>query len=139
MAQAAPRAGKAKAARPGDSPTDRYDRAVEALGEAMQELSRCFEALQGVVGDDGQQLVDRRGVETRLTDPWRHSLRLVDEELLLWSRAYRTRHGQARPVPVGLEADEDPIDEVEAEWDANGADEIVEGRERVADHESKDA
>ena len=115
-----PPAGKAKAARPGDSPTDRYDRAVEALGGAMQELSRCFDALSHVAGDDGTPLVERRGVEVRLTDPWRDAIRSVDEELLLWSRAYRKRHGQSRPVVVGLgNADDDTRDEVEEEWDAN--------------------
>ncbi|MEO7177380.1 MAG: hypothetical protein ABIW83_00910, partial [Allosphingosinicella sp.] len=115
-----PPAGKAKAARPGDSPTDRYDRAVEALGSAMQELSRCFVALAGVAGEDGQPLVDRRGVEVRLTEPWRETLRSVDEELLLWTRAYRKRHGQARPAPLAAEdSDENSeADDAVEEWDA---------------------
>ena len=115
-----PPAGKAKAARPGDSPTDRYDRAVEALGGAMQELSRCFVALADVAGEDGQPLVDRRGVEVRLTEPWRETLRSVDEELLLWTRAYRKRHGQARPAPLAAEdPDEDgDTDAAVEEWDA---------------------
>lgn len=115
-----PPAGKAKAAKPGDSPTDRYDRAVEALGGAMEELSRSFVALAGVVGEDGQPLVERRGVEVRLTEPWRKTLRSVDEELLLWTRAYRKRHGQGRPAPLATDMDEaeEPGDEIEAEWDA---------------------
>lgn len=130
-----PPAGKAKAARPGDSPTDRYDRAIEALGGAMQELIRFFDDLQRVVGDDGQPLVDRRGVETRLTDPWRDTLRSVDEELLLWSRAYRRRHGQTRSVPIGgsSEADEAAGDDVEAAWDAEDDDEVA-----VASHDAAD-
>ena len=115
-----PPAGKAKAARPGDSPTDRYDRAVEALGGAMEELERCFIALAAVTGDDGQPLVDRRGVETRLTDPWRDRLRDVDGELLLWARAFRKRHGQVRPAPLATAAEEteDADDAIEAAWDA---------------------
>jgi hypothetical protein len=59
-------------------------------------------------------------VEVRLTEPWRETLRSVDEELLLWTRAYRKRHGQARPVPLAasdLEEDGDADDAVE-EWDA---------------------
>lgn len=116
-----PPAGKAKAARPGDSPTDRYDRAVEALGGAMEELSRSFVALVGVTGEDGQSLVERRGVETRLTEPWRETLRLVDEELLLWTRAFRKRHGHARPAPLSaaVEEGEDADDDIEVAWDAD--------------------
>lgn len=113
-----PPAGKAKAARPGDSPTDRYDRAVEGLGGVMQELSRRFAALADVAGEDGQPLVDRRGVEARLTEPWRETLRLVDEELLLWTRAYRKRHGQARPTALTAEDLEDGDDDAVEEWDA---------------------
>lgn len=123
-----PPAGKAKAARPGDSPTDRYDRAVEALGGAMQELSRCFVALAGVAAEDGQPLVDRRGVEVRLTDPWRETLRSVDEELLLWTRAYRKRHGQARPALLAAEdhGEEGDTDDAVEEWDAaNDADVVT--------------
>lgn len=127
-----PPAGKAKAARPGDSPTDRYDRAVEALGEAMQQLAQCFDALSIVIGDDGQSLVERRGVETRLTDPWRESIRAVDEELLLWSRAYRKRHAKTRSIPVSVgDDDEDLESEVEAGWDADEGDEIEDSREEV--------
>ena len=114
-----PPAGKAKAARPGDSPTDRYDRAVEALGAAMQELSRCFDAMAAVAGDDGQPLVDKRGVEVRLTEPWRDRLREINEEMLLWSRAFSRRHGQARSIVVGrADADDEP-DDIESEWEAD--------------------
>lgn len=132
-----PPAGKAKAARPGDSPTDRYDRAIAALGEAMQELVRSFDGLQRVVGDDGQPLVDGRGVETRLTGPWRDALRSVDEELLLWSRIYRRRQGQTHSVPIGRsgETDGDIIDEVEAAWDAHDADEVAIVSEDDVDHD----
>lgn len=132
-----PPAGKAKAARPGDSPTDRYDRALEALGGAMQELSRCFGALAAVAGDDGQPLVEKRGVESRLTDPWRDDLRAIDEDLLVWSRAYRRRYGQTRSVPIGMADDgDDEVDAVEAAWDADEGDDVdVEG----ADVEGADA
>lgn len=114
-----PPAGRARAARPGESPTDRYDRAVEKLGSAMQELTRSFEELAAVTGDDGQSIVERRGVETRLTDPWRETLRAIDEELLLWARAYRRRHGQMRPVsPLRTEHERDESgDDVESAWD----------------------
>lgn len=123
-----PPAGKAKAARPGDSPTDRYDRAVEALGGAMQELTRSFEELARVLGDDGQPLVERRGVELRLTEPWRDAIRAIDEELLVWSRAYRRRHGPTPSAPVTVRSaeleDVDAEDEVEALWDEDEGEDV---------------
>lgn len=128
-----PPAGKAKAARPGDSPTDRYDRAVVALADTMEELRRSYEALANVVGDDDQPIVDRRGVEDRLTGPWRDILRSVDEELILWSRTYRKRHGRANPVAAqpSDDAHDDEFDEeIEDQWDAEAGDEPEDGEER---------
>jgi len=96
----------------------------------MQELTRCFDALAHVEGDDGTSLVERRGVEIRLTEPWRETIRAVDEELLLWSRAYRKRHGQNRPVVVNLGGVDDFSDDVEDEWDADEDAEIGEGSDQ---------
>ena len=47
----------------------------------------------------------------------RETLRSVDEDLLLWTRAYRKRHGQTRPTPLAADMAEDPGDEIEVEWD----------------------
>ncbi len=135
-----PPAGKAKAARPGDSPIDRYERAVGALGGAMHELLRCFEELQCVVGDDGQPVVDGRGVEMRLTDPWRDTLRAVDEELLLWSRVFRRRHGHVRSVPIGGDEGDSAVDGgIEADWEADEGAEVAAGRETASDPDRQDA
>jgi len=113
-----PPAGKAKAGRPGESAMDRYDRAVEALGGAMQELSRCFESLADAVGDDGQPLVDRWGVEARLAEPWREALRSVEDELVLWTRIHRKRHGLPRTTPRAPDhGDGDTDESIEADWD----------------------
>jgi hypothetical protein len=78
-----PPPGKAKAARPGDTPTDRYNHALSALETALQSVDHSFAALTKVVGDDGQSLVEMRGVEPRLTDAWRELLRRVDEEMVI--------------------------------------------------------
>lgn len=49
---------------------------------------------------------------------------------LLWSRAYRKRHGQSRPVVVGLgSSDDDVRDKVEEDWDANEGTQIGEDNE----------
>jgi hypothetical protein len=88
-----PPPGKAKAMRPGDTPTDRYNNAIGALSEAFDELDRRFEALSKVLGDDGQPIVDARGVDLRLTDSWRETLRRVGEETVIWARAFRKTYG----------------------------------------------
>ncbi|WP_202633009.1 hypothetical protein [Bradyrhizobium sp. LCT2] len=88
-----PPPGKAKAARPGNTPTDRYNNALEALSKAFQDLDQRFEALSKVVGDDGQPIVDARGVDLRLTESWREILRRVDEETVIWARSFRKMYG----------------------------------------------
>jgi len=106
-----PPAGKAKAAKPGDTPSDHYDAAIEGLANAFNEIENCFVALSKVRGNDDQPLVDSRGVETRLTDSWRQLLGKVDEEVVIWARTYRKVFGKA-PVPV-----EFPIDDHEDDSD----------------------
>ncbi|MCI4652590.1 hypothetical protein [Sphingomonas aquatilis] len=102
-----PPPGKAKAARPGDTPVDRYEAAVERLATAFQGLDEAFEALAAVKGDDDQPLVDSQGVEIRLTEGWRELLGRVGDEVVVWARTYRKAYGRAdRPAPV-READED--------------------------------
>ena len=88
-----PPPGKAKAARPGDTPTDRYNTAIAALSRAFDELDRSFDALSKVVGEDGQPMVDARGVDLRLTEPWRTTLRRVDVETVIWARSFRKMYG----------------------------------------------
>lgn len=102
-----PPPGKAKAARPGDTPVDRYEAAVERLATAFQGLDEAFEALAAVKGDDDQPLVDSQGVEIRLTEGWRELLGRVGDEVVVWARTYRKAYGRAeRPAPVH-EVDED--------------------------------
>ncbi len=104
-----PPAGKAKAAKPGDTPADHYDAAIEGLANAFSELEQCFFALSKVRGNDDQPLVDSRGVELRLTDSWRKVLRDVDEEVVIWSRTYKKAFGNV-PAPVEFLADEEEED-----------------------------
>jgi hypothetical protein len=120
-----PPPGKAKAARPGDTPTDRYDAAIERLATAFQGLDAAFDELAGVRGDDDQPLVDSRGVELRLTDAWRDLLGRVGDEVVVWARTYRKSFGTAPSnlaVPIDdVEEDEDPyadVDELDEDADA---------------------
>lgn len=114
-----PAHGRAKAARPGDTPTDRYNVAIEALSKAFDDLERCFEDLSKVAGDDGQSIVDARGVELRLTEAWRDILRRVDEETVIWARAFRKMYGAKSDASLvradhdgGGDEDQDPYADV---------------------------
>lgn len=105
-----PPPGKAKAARPGDTPVDRYNAAIEALGNAFHELDQSFNALVDVRGDDGRPMVDARGVELRLCESWRELLSRVDEEVVIWTRTFRKAYGAA-PNPSALRPEDDEADE----------------------------
>jgi hypothetical protein len=93
LRNAFPPPGRTKAARPGDTPTDHYHNALDAMGSALHALDAAFTGLTRVVGDDGQPFVDFRGVEPRLTDPWRELLNRIDEEMVVWARTFRKKHG----------------------------------------------
>lgn len=117
-----PPPGKAKAASTGDTPTDRYNAGVANLGAAFEALEVSFAALCGIAGDDTSPVVENRGIEPRLTEEWRKTLRRIDEELVIWARAYRKAFG-TRPDPVIQDLDEDAdADEltVEDEWEEDG-------------------
>jgi hypothetical protein len=121
-----PPPGATKALRSGDTPSDRYDNALNAFGGALRALDQAFDALIKVVGDDGQKLVDARGVEPRLVEPWRDSLKRIDEGMLVWSFTYRRVFGtKSSPSPERNRAEDvneiDPYaendTEVEDGWD----------------------
>ena len=125
-----PPPGAAKALRSGDTPSDRYDNALNSFGAALLALDQAFAALTKVVGDDGQKLVDARGVEPRLIEPWRASLKEIDEGMLGWSFTYRRTYGaKSSPLPERAPAEEvdeaDPYagtdSEVEDDWDRGDA------------------
>lgn len=107
-----PPPGQAKAARPGDTPIDRYNNALGAFGAALQALEHAFAGLTRVSGDDGQPIVETRGVEPRLTDPWRDQLKGIDEDLVFWARTFRKVYGAKAGASVEL-ADGEGVEEVD--------------------------
>lgn len=117
-----PPPGKAKAGRPGETAGDRYNEAVAELAGAFEQLRSGYSKLRDLRGDDDLPVVDGKGVEPRLTDVWRDVLRDVEEEVVVWSRAYRRRFGggasHAAPLSDVSEAAEDPYDDAEFELDA---------------------
>lgn len=114
-----PPPGKAKAARPGDTPSDRYHNALAELAAAMSSVEEAFEALSLVLGDDGEPIVDAQGVEPNLTGIWRKLVSRLDEEFVVWARTYRRTIGTRTPPSVGSFDD----DEDQAESDPYAMDE----------------
>jgi len=115
-----PPAGKVRAKRPGDTPTDHYDNRLTELSTAVDNLVTAFDALASVVGDDGRPLVEAAGLDGKLAEIWRSQLKHVDEELLLWGRTFQRRYratAQAAEQPV--HAEENSIDDQEADVYAN--------------------
>jgi hypothetical protein len=108
-----PPPGKAKAASPGDTPIDHYNRAVSMLEMALQSLDQTFSALARVVGDDGQPIVDMRGVEPRLADEWRERVRRVDEGLVVWASTFRRTYGTKVGLPVEDQADDNEVEDLD--------------------------
>jgi hypothetical protein len=108
-----PPLGKVKAARPGDTPVDRYNRALSAFGGALQTLEYAFDGLTKVAGDDGQPLIETRGVEPRLGEPWRALLGRIDEEMVVWVRAFRKAHGTKAGPAVERERSEEEAEDAD--------------------------
>lgn len=112
-----PPPGKAKAASPGDTPIDHYNHALSKFGDALQTLDEAFHALSKVAGDNGQPMVEERGVEPRLTNSWRDLLGHVDEEMVVWARTFRRTFG----TKVGLPAEHDEENDRDADpYENNG-------------------
>lgn len=111
-----PPPGKAKkAADPGHTPRDRYIAAQGRFETALAGLTEAFEAMLGVLGDDGTPLADSMGTDPQLIGPWRDELQRIDEELIIWGRTYRKAFGTK---PIRNETVEEPQEPDPYELDA---------------------
>lgn len=107
-----PPAGKARAQRPGDTPTDRFRNRLAEFGNTLAQFRVAFDAVNAVLGDDGQPLVDAIGVDPKNCEAWREDLRAVDEDLIVWARTFRRKYGAASTrQPSAASVSED------VEWD----------------------
>jgi hypothetical protein len=86
-------AGKARSPRPGDTPTDNYHNRIDNFVEAVESLNQSFAAIRDVTSDDGQLLVDTRGIDPRVCVGWREDLRRIDEELIVWGINFKRVFG----------------------------------------------
>lgn len=124
-----PPAGKARAPRPGDTPTDHFNNRVGDLAQAMEQVETAFRAVAAVSGDDGRPLVDTSGVDKKLCNIWREQIGRIDEELVVWGRAFQRYYAaSSQAVSSHLQLDEDEVQEAEVDvyadaesWDAEPA------------------
>jgi hypothetical protein len=121
-----PPAGKVRAPRPGDTPTDQFNNCVSELAHAMEQLDRAFQAVAAVSGDDGRPLVDTSGVDRKLCNIWREKLGHIDEELVVWGRAFQRYYAaSSQGVSSHFQAAEDDTHDADRDvyadaenWDA---------------------
>ena len=111
-----PPAGKVRAPRPGDTPTDHYDNRLSELSMAVDKLAEAFDALAGVAGEDGRPLVEATGLDRKLAEIWRGRLKTIDEELLMWGRTFQRRYrATAQAAEQPFHAEEGSVDDQEVD------------------------
>ena len=111
-----PPAGKARAPRQGDTPTDHFNNRVSDLARAMEKLNEAFLVVAAVVGHDERPMVDTAGVDRKLCNIWRDQLNQLDEELVIWGRTFQRLYASsAQSVGSSFQAEDD--DQPEAEVD----------------------
>jgi hypothetical protein len=118
-----PPAGKARARRPGDTPTDHYHNAVSTMAAAMTALTEAFNNLRNVAGDDGRSLVETKGVDQRACAAWRDSLNEIDDDLVMWIATHRRANGvnadARRVAEEETKSDDNALPDVTDEWEAD--------------------
>jgi hypothetical protein len=121
-----PPAGKARARRSGDTPTDHYNNRVNELSQAMEQLNQAFLAVAAVSGGDGRPLVEASGVDRKLCNLWRDQLSRIDEELIMWGRTFQRRYAASAQSAGTMFHSEEQDAAVEADvyadaetWDAD--------------------
>jgi hypothetical protein len=103
-----PANGKARTPLTDDSPEDHLQAKVFELGESLELLWSKFQAVQEVQGCDGLSLVEDFGVSSDLCLAWQDKLREIEQELVIWDRTFRRKHGRrATSRVIEIEADDD--------------------------------
>jgi len=117
-----PPAGKARAARAGETATDRFHNRVNDFARAMDQLTVAFQAVSSVVGDDGCALVETAGVDRKQCGAWRDELDRIDEELVVWGRTFQRIYQAATPPDRGQFDDDGDQPEPDADVYADAED-----------------
>jgi len=92
----------------------------------MEQLETAFRAVAAVSGDDGRPLVDTSGVDKKLCNLWRDQIGRIDEELVVWGRAFQRYYSaSSQVVSSHLQPDDEEVQEADVDvyadaenWDA---------------------
>jgi hypothetical protein len=117
-----PPAGKARAARTGETNADRFHNRVNDFARTMEQLTVAFEAVAAVVGDDGRPLVETSGVDKKQCSAWRDQLSRVDEELVIWGRRFQSLYAASTRPDQGQFHDDHDQPEPDADVYADAED-----------------
>ncbi len=90
-----PPPGKTKGVRSGDTPADRFRRALAKAEDAVTELEEAMQSLGRVAGEDNLPLVDTRGLDPAIGETWRTKLSEADDNLGFWIKTARKKAGSA--------------------------------------------
>jgi hypothetical protein len=123
-----PPPGKVRVSEGATTPTDRYNHALATFESSLTSLRQAYEGLCNVTGDDGQALVESWGVETRLIEPWRGTLKQIEDELGFWGRTFAKSMRVRAPQTV-LEPDDEPEEEADPYADVVDHDDVQEAAE----------
>jgi hypothetical protein len=119
-----PAPGKARARSGGATPSERLKDRIADLSDAMDKLEEAFNAVVEVTGMDGSPLVNDTGADPQFCSMRRQLLGTIGDELHIWARTFRQRHGVVTPPTLsrGDDGDSDgDEDNYEDEEDAVGA------------------
>jgi hypothetical protein len=90
-----PAHGTTQAVRSGDTPADRFGRALAKAEEAVLALEEAVQSLGRVAGEDSVPLVDTRGLDPTIGKVWREKLSDMDDSLGFWVKTARKKAGSA--------------------------------------------
>jgi hypothetical protein len=90
-----PPPGTTQAVRSGDTPADRFRRALAKAEDAVVALEEAVQSLGRVAGEDSVPLVDTRGLDPAIGKAWREKLSDMDDSLGFWVKTARKKAGSA--------------------------------------------
>ncbi len=115
-----PAPGKVRARSGGATPNEQLKDRIVDLSDAMDKLEEAFNAVVAVVGMDGGPLVNEIGVDPQFCSSRRQLLGTIGDELHIWARTFRQRHGVVTMAALARDDAEDEANYDEEE-DAVGA------------------
>jgi hypothetical protein len=120
-----PPPGKIRGQSGGSTPIEQLKERLSEFGDALDRLEEAFNTVAGVAGIDGNSLVEVEGVDPQFCTIRRQLLSKISDELNVWGRTWRRRHGAPATPVVADDSDEHnddadaTEDEIEAAYDAS--------------------